>query len=65
MLSTGVGALIHPPLAGVLPASVGDLLGEKGESAKHTAEMIAMGAMLAGLVIAGFLFAVDKGRFGG
>ena len=62
VLSTGVGALIHPPLAGVLPASVGDLLGEKGESAKHTAEMIALGALLAGLVIAGFLFAVDKGR---
>lgn len=62
VLSTFVGALIHPPLAGVLPESVGDLLGAKGEDAKHTAEMIAMAAMLAGLIIAVLLYAVNKGR---
>ncbi len=62
VLSTAVGALIHPPLAGVLPDSYGDLLGEKGESAKHTAEFIVMIAMLLGLVIAGFLYAINKGR---
>ncbi|MGP4714728.1 MULTISPECIES: NADH-quinone oxidoreductase subunit L [unclassified Psychrobacter] len=63
VLSTAVGALISPPLQGVLPESVGHLLEVAGQvEAKHTAEYIAMGAMLAGLVIAAVLYVVDKGR---
>lgn len=62
VLSTAVGAWIHPPLAGVLPESYGTLLGEKGEAAKHTAEMIAMAAMLAGLIVAWLLYVLNHGR---
>lgn len=63
VLSTAVGAWITPPLQGVLPESVGHLLEVANEAhAKHTAEYIAMGAMLAGLVIAALLYVVDKGR---
>lgn len=62
VLSTFIGAWIHPPLAGVLPDSVGDLLGEKGEDMKHHAELIAMAAMALGLAVGGFLFALNKGR---
>ncbi|WP_435950431.1 NADH-quinone oxidoreductase subunit L [Psychrobacter sp. DM8] len=63
VLSTAVGAMIMPPLQGVLPESVGHLLEVVGQvEAKHTAEYIAMGAMLAGLVIAAVLYVVDKGR---
>ncbi len=63
VLSTAVGAWITPPLDGVLPESVGHLLEVAGQDhAKHTAEYIAMGAMLAGLIIAALLYIVDKGR---
>lgn len=63
VLSTAVGAWITPPLQGVLPESVGHLLEVAGQDhAKHMAEYIAMGAMLAGLVIAALLYVVDKGR---
>ena len=62
VLSTAVGALITPPLAGVLPDSFGTINAESLEHSKHTAELIAMGAMLAGLVIATLLYAIDKGR---
>ena len=63
VLSTAVGAWITPPLQGVLPESVGHLLEVANEAhAKHTAEYIAMGAMLAGLIIAALLYVVDKGR---
>lgn len=63
VLSTAVGAWITPPLQGVLPESVGHLLEVANQAhAKHTAEYIAMGAMLAGLVIAALLYVVDKGR---
>ena len=63
VLSTAVGAWITPPLQGVLPESVGHLLEVAGQAhAKHTAEYIAMGAMLAGLIIAALLYVVDKGR---
>jgi NADH-quinone oxidoreductase subunit L len=54
--------LITPPLAGVLPDSFGTINAESLEHSKHTAELIAMGAMLAGLVIATLLYAIDKGR---
>ncbi len=63
VLSTAVGAWITPPLQGVLPQSVGHLLEVAGQAeAKHTAEYIAMGAMLAGLVLAVLLYVVNKGR---
>lgn len=63
VLSTTVGAWITPPLQGVLPESAGYLLEVAGRAHdKHTAEYIAMGAMLAGLVIAALLYVADKGR---
>lgn len=63
VLSTAVGALITPPLAGVLPESVGHLLEASGTAhGKHTAEFIAMGAMAAGLAVAYWLYVADKGR---
>ena len=63
VLSTAVGAWITPPLQGVLPQSVGHLLEVAGQAeAKHAAEYIAMGAMLAGLVLAALLYVVNKGR---
>ncbi|SNT69225.1 NADH-quinone oxidoreductase subunit L [Psychrobacter sp. LV10R520-6] len=63
ILSTAVGALITPPLQGVLPESVGHLLEVANQAHdKHTAEFIAMGAMLAGLILAVLLYVVDKGR---
>lgn len=63
VLSTAVGAWITPPLQGVLPQSVGHLLEVAGQAeAKHTAEYIAMVAMLAGLVLAALLYVVNKGR---
>ncbi len=58
ILSTGIGALIHPPLADVLPASVGSSLHE----GKHTAEIIAVGATAFGLLVGWFLFALNKGQ---
>ncbi|MFW2177196.1 MULTISPECIES: NADH-quinone oxidoreductase subunit L [unclassified Moraxella] len=62
VLSTAVGAMLVPPLAGVLPDSHGVLLEKAGEAhGKHTAEFIAMGAMLAGFAVAGFLYVLNKG----
>lgn len=58
VLSTGVGALIHPPLAHVLPASVGSTLSE----GKHTAEIIAMAVTASGLVFAYFLYVLNQGK---
>ena len=63
VLSTAVGAMIVPPLQGVLPESVGHLLEVAGNAhGKHTAEYIAMGAMGAGLALAALLYVLDKGR---
>jgi NADH-quinone oxidoreductase subunit L len=63
ILSTAVGAFITPPLQGVLPESVGYLLEMTNQAhGKHTAELIAMGAMLAGLILAVLLYVVNKGR---
>lgn len=63
VLSTAVGAFITPPLAEVLPLSQGVLLEQAGKAdGKHTAEFIAMGAMFAGLALAGWLYVLDKGR---
>ncbi len=60
VLSTAVGAWITPPLQGVLPESF-TVINQITEG-KHTAEFIAMGAMLAGLVLAALLYVVNKGR---
>ncbi len=63
VLSTGLGALIHPPLAGVLPQSVGVALEQAGNAhGKHTAEYWAMGAMALGLLLALGLYALNQGR---
>ncbi|AWY20670.1 NADH-quinone oxidoreductase subunit L [Moraxella bovis] len=58
VLSTGIGAWIHPPLANVLPASVGSTLTD----GKHTAEIIAVGVTALGLALAYFLYVLDKGK---
>jgi NADH-quinone oxidoreductase subunit L len=51
VLSTFVGALIHPPLAGVLPISAaGD------EALKHRVEWVSGGIAVFGILLAGFLF---------
>lgn len=63
VLSTGLGALIHPPLANVLPLSVGETLVQAGQAhGKHTAEILAVGATLLGLATAFVLYVVNKGK---
>ena len=52
LLSTAVGAMIHPPLAGVLPES----LVSAGEEQKHTLEMLSAGVASLGILIAAVLF---------
>ncbi len=51
-LSTGIGALIHPPLAGVLPLSPA---GDSTEG-KTMLEMIAIAVSVSGVAIAHFLY---------
>ncbi|MCY1361105.1 NADH-quinone oxidoreductase subunit L [compost metagenome] len=58
VLSTFVGALITPPLAGVLPESVGHAGGE----AKHSLEIASGAIALAGILLAAMLF-LGKRRF--
>lgn len=63
LLSTGLGALITPPLNEVLPLGVGQLLEQAGEVAgKYRAEYIAMAFMAAGLLVAVFLYVINQGR---
>ncbi|WP_313278252.1 NADH-quinone oxidoreductase subunit L [Stutzerimonas balearica] len=52
VLSTFVGAWIAPPLAGVLPESIGQAGGE----AKHSLEIASGAIALAGIVLAALLF---------
>jgi NADH-quinone oxidoreductase subunit L len=52
VLSTGVGALIHPPLAGVLPESKG----AAGGDAKHQLELISGAIAIAGIALAAALY---------
>ena len=52
VLSTFVGALITPPLAGVLPQSAG----HAGGSAQHSLELISGGIALSGILLAALLF---------
>jgi NADH-quinone oxidoreductase subunit L len=56
VLSTAVGAYLHPPLAGLFPPSPG--AGQ--EEGKHLLELISMGIACSGVVIAYFLFAGDR-----
>ncbi len=60
VLSTFVGALITPPLAGVLPQSVGHAGGE----AKHSLEIASGAIALAGILLAALLF-LGKRRLAG
>ena len=52
LLSTFIGALITPPLAGVLPQSVG----HAGGDAKHSLEIASGAIALAGILLAALLF---------
>ncbi|MCQ4320517.1 NADH-quinone oxidoreductase subunit L [Stutzerimonas stutzeri] len=57
LLSTFLGALIAPPLAGVLPESVGHAGGE----AKHSLEIASGAIALAGILLAAMLFLGTRG----
>jgi NADH-quinone oxidoreductase subunit L len=52
VLSTGVGAMIHPPLAGVLPES--KILAEVAY--KHKVELLSASVAIAGVLLAAWLF---------
>ncbi|MFF7860638.1 MULTISPECIES: NADH-quinone oxidoreductase subunit L [unclassified Pseudomonas] len=52
VLSTAVGAWIHPPLAGVLPQSAGHAGGE----AKHALEITSGAIAIAGILLSALLF---------
>jgi NADH-quinone oxidoreductase subunit L len=52
LLSTALGALIHPPLAGVLP----EFLLSGDQSAKHVVEAISAGVALFGIALAAYFF---------
>ena len=56
VLSTFIGAMIHPPLAGVLPASVG----EAGGELKHKLEWLSGGIAVLGIIIAAALFLGER-----
>lgn len=58
VLSTGIGALIHPPLAGVLPDSAGAALGD--DARKHDVAMISGAVAIVGIAIAAFLFLGER-----
>ncbi|KGK83471.1 NADH-quinone oxidoreductase subunit L [Stutzerimonas degradans] len=57
VLSTVVGALITPPLASVLPESVGHAGGE----AKHSLELVSGAIAIAGILLAAVLFLGKRG----
>lgn len=63
LLSTALGALISPPLANVLPMGIGQQFVEAGKAhGKHTAEILAVGATLFGLVSAYVLYVLNHGK---
>ena len=67
VLSTALGALIHPPLAGYLPQSASSLImamdAEHGKHLKHISEIIAIVAGLLGLAIGFVLYVVNGGKW--
>ncbi|WP_368216867.1 NADH-quinone oxidoreductase subunit L [Aeromonas sp. R2-3] len=56
VLSTGIGALITPPLAGVLPAGPGDHI----EEGRHALEIASGIIAIAGIALAAFLFLGER-----
>ncbi|HVK98785.1 MAG TPA: NADH-quinone oxidoreductase subunit L [Dongiaceae bacterium] len=56
VLSTGIGALIHPPLQGVLPNSVG----HEGGDMQHWIEIYSGAIAIAGMVLAALLFTGER-----
>ncbi|MBZ6065695.1 NADH-quinone oxidoreductase subunit L [Aeromonas schubertii] len=56
VLSTGVGALIVPPLAGVLPAGPGDHI----EAGRHGLEILSGVVAIAGIALSAFLFLGER-----
>lgn len=56
VLSTGIGALITPPLAGVLPAGPGDNL----EEGRHALEIASGVIAIAGIALAALLFLGER-----
>lgn len=56
VLSTGVGALIVPPLAGVLPAGPGDHI----EEGRHSLEILSGVIAVAGIALAAVLFLGER-----
>lgn len=63
LLSTALGAMISPPLANVLPMGIGQQLVEAGTAhGKHTAELIAVGATIFGLLSAYVLYVLNHGK---
>jgi NADH-quinone oxidoreductase subunit L len=56
VLSTGVGALIHPPLEGVLPT----LSISAQDDARHSVELLSGAVALIGIGIAAFLFLGER-----
>lgn len=61
LVSTAVGALIHPPLAGVLPESVGHLMELAGTAHDlHFVEFVAIAAALGGLAVGALLFTGER-----
>ncbi len=56
VLSTGVGALIHPPLSGVLPAETVSGTADL----KHTVEMVSGAVAVFGIVLAALLFLGER-----
>ncbi|KAB0663556.1 NADH-quinone oxidoreductase subunit L [Aeromonas veronii] len=56
VLSTGIGALITPPLAGVLPAGPGDHI----EEGRHALEVASGIIAITGIALAAFLFLGER-----
>ncbi|WP_421196192.1 NADH-quinone oxidoreductase subunit L [Aeromonas enteropelogenes] len=56
VLSTGIGALITPPLAGVLPAGPGDGI----EEGRHALEILSGITAITGIALAAFLFLGER-----
>ncbi|MFZ5654561.1 MAG: NADH-quinone oxidoreductase subunit L [Pseudomonadota bacterium] len=56
VLSTGIGALLHPPLAGVLPGSAGEHGGER----QQQVAMLSGAVAIAGIAVAAWLFLGER-----